>query len=411
MRRNIPKKPVPQLPITEAEAKTISAFFRGPIFSTIATDSRVRTLLNSRSFTQKLSEVKMALQYCKESEQQNLMNNAMAQDEGISKLVRVLLGKVEVEVEKKKVFDTFKFRPDNIRNDNNNNFVDLAEANNGKNAVPEAPIPRGVQQNAFMTARALLENGGSVHDVANLFKGGDADFLLWMGDDLDYNLLHFAAKFDRGDIVKYLVREQKMDVNCQSRYGKTALHLASIEGKLNAANALLRAGASLETRDDKGMAALEYALNGGNAGLVETLLSNLPEEFNQEEEVINALSRSQETTVVLEKEPVVEAVVESVVVHTHKPVSTAEILLLQQIEELKMERNEFRSEARRLNNENMQLEDALFCCVCLDRTRNSVLFPCMHNVTCWDCSRSVKKKSGQCPICSQKIKQIKKVYQ
>ncbi|XP_061177182.1 baculoviral IAP repeat-containing protein 3-like [Saccostrea echinata] len=53
-----------------------------------------------------------------------------------------------------------------------------------------------------------------------------------------------------------------------------------------------------------------------------------------------------------------------------------------------------------------KLQDLTLCKVCMDANVNIVFMPCGHIVTCFTCSKSVKK----CPLCRQKIKGTVKAY-
>jgi Zinc finger, C3HC4 type (RING finger) len=52
------------------------------------------------------------------------------------------------------------------------------------------------------------------------------------------------------------------------------------------------------------------------------------------------------------------------------------------------------------------LESREVCFICCEIEANSVFFPCGHGGTCWDCAKSVWKKSGSCHICKQVIFKI-----
>ncbi len=54
--------------------------------------------------------------------------------------------------------------------------------------------------------------------------------------------------------------------------------------------------------------------------------------------------------------------------------------------------------------------DAGVCSVCRDAQKDWACIPCGHLAMCKDCSARVKRLTGQCPICSQRIKQVMQVY-
>ncbi|RNA05873.1 peroxisomal fatty acid beta-oxidation multifunctional AIM1-like [Brachionus plicatilis] len=50
------------------------------------------------------------------------------------------------------------------------------------------------------------------------------------------------------------------------------------------------------------------------------------------------------------------------------------------------------------------------CAICMDMVRNSVLRPCNHMITCFDCSNLLFKRSDNCPICREKIEDVIKIF-
>lgn len=50
------------------------------------------------------------------------------------------------------------------------------------------------------------------------------------------------------------------------------------------------------------------------------------------------------------------------------------------------------------------------CAICMDTVRNSVLRPCNHMITCFDCSNLLYKRSDNCPICREKIEDVIKIF-
>ena len=50
------------------------------------------------------------------------------------------------------------------------------------------------------------------------------------------------------------------------------------------------------------------------------------------------------------------------------------------------------------------------CTICVEKLRNSILIPCNHLVTCFDCSMILKSKEAQCPVCRQNIENIIKIF-
>lgn len=50
------------------------------------------------------------------------------------------------------------------------------------------------------------------------------------------------------------------------------------------------------------------------------------------------------------------------------------------------------------------------CAICMDMVRNSVLRPCNHMITCFECSNLLYKRSDSCPICREKIEDVIKIF-
>jgi hypothetical protein len=60
-----------------------------------------------------------------------------------------------------------------------------------------------------------------------------------------------------------------------------------------------------------------------------------------------------------------------------------------------------------LNVENEQDND---CAICMDMSKNSVLRPCNHMVTCYNCSNLLLNRQDSCPVCREKISEVIKVF-
>ncbi|XP_013395922.1 peroxisomal fatty acid beta-oxidation multifunctional protein AIM1-like [Lingula anatina] len=50
------------------------------------------------------------------------------------------------------------------------------------------------------------------------------------------------------------------------------------------------------------------------------------------------------------------------------------------------------------------------CAICMDHTRDCLLCPCHHMVTCQDCARLLLNRRDSCPICRKEITEVIKVY-
>ena len=50
------------------------------------------------------------------------------------------------------------------------------------------------------------------------------------------------------------------------------------------------------------------------------------------------------------------------------------------------------------------------CAICMDSIRNSVLRPCNHMITCYNCSTLLLNRQDNCPICRDKIEDVIKIF-
>lgn len=69
-------------------------------------------------------------------------------------------------------------------------------------------------------------------------KGADVTLI----DPFGQNMLHWAATSGDGSTIEYLVREHKLDILRQDRYGATPLHMAAMWGNLSAVKTICELG-------------------------------------------------------------------------------------------------------------------------------------------------------------------------
>ncbi len=50
------------------------------------------------------------------------------------------------------------------------------------------------------------------------------------------------------------------------------------------------------------------------------------------------------------------------------------------------------------------------CAICMDTPRNSVLRPCNHMITCYNCSTLLLNRQDNCPICRDQIEDVIKIF-
>ncbi len=79
--------------------------------------------------------------------------------------------------------------------------------------------------------------------------------------------LHYAARFDRKDILEYLLKSGKSDVNAQTKTCYTPLHEAVIAGNLESVRLLVENGALITAINSNGRTPEHEAERKGNFGL------------------------------------------------------------------------------------------------------------------------------------------------
>ncbi|MEX0961452.1 MAG: ankyrin repeat domain-containing protein [Simkaniaceae bacterium] len=88
----------------------------------------------------------------------------------------------------------------------------------------------------------------------------------------DYSLLHYAAKDKNYQLVKELLTRKDIDVNLQSKAGRTPLMLASGNGSFEIVQELLtRKDIDVNLQTKKGSTALTIATKRGFEKIVEKL--------------------------------------------------------------------------------------------------------------------------------------------
>ena len=83
--------------------------------------------------------------------------------------------------------------------------------------------------------------------------------------------LHWAANRGHLDIVQALLKA-RADVNAKDEYGMTPLHLAAIRGHLGIIQALLKAGADVNAKDEDEYTPLHLAAARGHLDIVQALI-------------------------------------------------------------------------------------------------------------------------------------------
>ena len=114
---------------------------------------------------------------------------------------------------------------------------------NSLNESGESPIFWALERGHNQTAKLLTENGANIH----------------LQNSSQISLLHIAANTGNAEAAQWLL-ENKIDVLAkEKKYGRSALHIASLKGSLTIVKALIQAGASLDETDKLGNIPLAYA--------------------------------------------------------------------------------------------------------------------------------------------------------
>ena len=87
--------------------------------------------------------------------------------------------------------------------------------------------------------------------------------------------LMYAATFRYNPLVKFLLKQQDIKINCQSRDGATALHMACLQDNVDALSMLVRhpSMTSLNTKHNTGDTPIMTAVKNGRANCVRELVA------------------------------------------------------------------------------------------------------------------------------------------
>lgn len=116
-------------------------------------------------------------------------------------------------------------------------------------------------------------------------------------DFQEQSALHLAARLGKVDILEFLIKEERLDVNAPDILGKTPLYLAISHQQVEAVSCLLLAGASplfpllrTEPGADSNLNALHLAVAEGNISIVELLKKRCDEDlaFSQDIRTLSA---------------------------------------------------------------------------------------------------------------------------
>lgn len=122
------------------------------------------------------------------------------------------------------------------------------------------------------TGRALFHIAAVNGNVAFFEEFGD-DFNLQIEDAQGMTPIHYATRFKKPELVKYLLEERKIDPNVQDNYGWTPLHIAAQNGDSEIINILLEHKAKKSIVGSKpAFLPVHSAIQVGHKDLLEVLL-------------------------------------------------------------------------------------------------------------------------------------------
>ncbi|KAI3871162.1 hypothetical protein MKW98_015062 [Papaver atlanticum] len=133
---------------------------------------------------------------------------------------------------------------------------------------------------AAVTAMLLVAVDGElerfkkcVEAVDRLIGDGIAAIIENTKDDYGKGVIHFAAGGGNVEVLKYLIKEIKLDVNVKDNSGVTPLSWAAIEGHYAAVEYLLEMGANPEMPDNSNCTPLHHSAMKGHKDVIPLLLS------------------------------------------------------------------------------------------------------------------------------------------
>ena len=112
-----------------------------------------------------------------------------------------------------------------------------------------------------MNGDKLMIQSGLLEDLKHSIQQCRINPKTWQETDSKSSLLHFAAASNQVDIIDYLAVECKVDVNSQDSAGNTPLHLAVINGHIEASRAILGHGADCSICNIDERTALHLAMD------------------------------------------------------------------------------------------------------------------------------------------------------
>ena len=126
-------------------------------------------------------------------------------------------------------------------------------------------IPGGLDSSALAESDDLMSRYSGPHDFNYL------TVLAYIKKCIQRRSFFDAMKTGDGEKLRRLLKEG-IDPNLQNRFGKTALHLATLKGWGSLMEDLLNSAADIEVVDNSGRTALHFATRRGDEAIVQILL-------------------------------------------------------------------------------------------------------------------------------------------
>ncbi|XP_076300828.1 uncharacterized protein LOC143219007 isoform X2 [Lasioglossum baleicum] len=169
---------------------------------------------------------------------------------------------VMYEIQKQKLFEAIE----------RNNIGDVKELINhgvsidAKNNDGQTPLHYAAKSDKLEVVKYLIEEKGANVNV----KDNDGQ-----------TPLHSAAKSDKLEVVKYLIEEKGANVNAKDNHGQTPLHSAAKSDKLEVIKYLIEEkGANVNVKDDDGRTLLHSAAKTCRLEIVKYLIEEKRVDFN-----------------------------------------------------------------------------------------------------------------------------------
>lgn len=117
--------------------------------------------------------------------------------------------------------------------------------------------------------KSVLKSGSLKLYKVLLDRGADISKV----DSKGRTALHFAAINKRVEVIEFVL-DQGIDVNCRTNDGKTALHLAAWDGNAKGCELLLKRGAKINIKNTEGHTPLWEAFSSPSWSVVQVLLEH-----------------------------------------------------------------------------------------------------------------------------------------